>query len=104
MIIPKDSGINLSFSIDPKDVARSGGPVLRPDGNYIAAALDFWFTESTKNTHYMVHAEYDSEDDPNGHFVTLLRLTNVEFGAPTVFGSSSVAIENLQIEPPGNRE
>ena len=104
VIIPKESGVNLSFSIDPKDVARAGGPVTRPDGTYIAAVLEFWFTDSAKNTHYMVHAEFDAEDAPNGHFVTLLRLTNIEFGAPTVFGSGAITIGNLRTEPPANRE
>jgi len=104
VIIPKESAVNLSFSIDPKNVARHGGPVTRPDGTHIAAALDFWFTDSSKNTHYMVHAEFDAEDDPNGHFVTLLRLTNIEFGSPTVFGSGTISVEGVRIEPPTNRE
>jgi hypothetical protein len=93
VIIPKDSGVSVAFSIDPQDVARAGGPVSRPDGTYIAASLDFWFTDSTKNTHYMVHAEFDADEDPDGHFVNLLRLTNVEFGAPTIFGSVTVGAE-----------
>ena len=72
--------------------------MTRPDGTYIAAALDFWFTDSAKNTHYMVHAEFDADEDQDGHFVNLLRLTNVEFGAPTIFGSASILIDSLQVE------
>jgi hypothetical protein len=90
VIVPKETGINLSFSIDPSEVARAGGPVTRKDGSYIAASLDYWYTDSARQAHYSVHAEFDAEDDPDGRFVTLLRLTNVEFGPPTFFGSATV--------------
>jgi hypothetical protein len=104
VIIPKESGANLSFFIDPKEFARAGGPVTRPDGTYIAAALDYWFTDSSKNTHYMVHAEFDPEDVPDERFVTQLRLANIEFGDQPVFGSGNLSLGNLQIEPTTNRE
>jgi hypothetical protein len=104
VIIPKESGTTLSFFIDPQNVARAGSQVMRSDGTCIAAALDFWFTDSSKNTHYMVHAEFDSEDVPDERFVTQLRLSNIEFGDPTVFGLASVEVESLRIEPTGNRE
>ena len=90
LIIPKETSVNLTFSIDPKDVARAGGPVMRPDGTYIAASLEYWFTDSAKHTHYMVHAEFDGEDAPDERFVTLLRLTNIEFGPPTVFATGAI--------------
>lgn len=89
VVIPKESGVVLTFSIDPKDVSRAGSPVTRPDGTYIAAILEYWFTDSAKQTHYVVHAEYDAEDAPSGNFVTLLRLTNIEFGPPVVFASGA---------------
>jgi hypothetical protein len=104
VIIPKESGVNLSFFIDPKNVGRAGGPITRPDGTYIAAALDFWFTDSSKNTHYLVHAEFDAEDVPDDRFVTQLRLSNIDFGDPTVFGSAQVTFGGLRIQPPVNRE
>ena len=104
VIIPKETRVDLSFSIDPKDVARAGGPVGRPDGTYIAASLEYWFTDSAKQTHYMVHAEFDAEDAPDGRFVTLLRLTNIEFGPPTVFGSASIAIGTVSIAAKGTVE
>ena len=94
VVMPRGGGVTLSFSIDPNDVARSrGGPVMRADGSYIAASLDFWFTDGAKNTHYMVHAEFDAEASPTESFVTLLRLTNVEFGPPTVFGTAQVTFQ-----------
>jgi hypothetical protein len=98
VIIPKESGCKVSFSMDPKEVARAGGPVSRPNGTFIAAALDFWFSDSSKRTHYMVHAEFESDDSPDERFVTLLRLTNIEFSDPTVFGSSQISIGGVQIE------
>jgi len=104
VIIPKESGVNLTFIINPKDVARAGGPVTRADGTYIAATLDFWFTDSSKNTHYMVHAEYDAEEVPDGRFVTQLRLSNIEFGNPTVFGSAQISLGGLRIETSANQE
>ena len=65
---------------------------MRPDGTYIAASLEYWFTDSAKHTHYMVHAEFDAEDDPDGRFLTLLRLTNIEFGPPTVVSTAAIGL------------
>ena len=93
VIIPKETGVVLTFLIDPKVVARAGGPVRRPDGGYIAASLDYWFTDSAKQTQYMVHAEFDAEDAPDSRFVALLRLTNIEFGPPTVFTAGAATLD-----------
>jgi hypothetical protein len=101
VIIPKETGVDLSFSINPKDVARAGGPVGRPDGTYIAASLEYWFTDCAKQTHYMVHAEYDAEDALDSRFVTLLRLTNIEFGPPTVFTTGTIEFGPLTVSATG---
>ena len=80
VVIPKDTGAVIEFAF--VKVWRVGGPVMRPDGGYIALSLDFWFTDASKVTHYMVHAEFDAITNERGEFNGGLRLTNIEFGPP----------------------
>jgi hypothetical protein len=78
VVLPKDTNGTIVFTFDR--VSRAGGPVLRPDGSYIALTVDFWFTDVSKTTHYLVHAEFDPIPNDINKFNGGLRLTNIEFG------------------------
>jgi hypothetical protein len=82
VVLPKDTDAIISFTFDKETVSRAGGPVTRPDGSYIALSVDFWFTDVSKTTHYMVHAEFDAIPNVKSQFNGGLRLTNIEFGPP----------------------
>ena len=82
VVLPKDTDAIIAFTFDKATVSRAGGPVSRPDGSYIALSVDFWFTDVSKTTHYMVHAEFDPTPNVQRQFNGGLRLTNIEFGPP----------------------
>jgi hypothetical protein len=84
VVIPKDTGATVSFSAIQASPGRMGGPVMRPDGTFIALALDYWFMDASRETHYSVHAEFDAVEvtGMNSRFVAGLRLTKIDFGPP----------------------
>jgi hypothetical protein len=82
VVIPKETGATVSFKFDKSKIARAGGPVMKPDGSYIALSLDYWFMDASKVTHNFVHAEFEIAGKAVLGPLDTLRLTNIEFGPP----------------------
>ena len=89
IVIPRDTETSFLFERRKSHPDRNGPPEVNADGQWNVATLEYWVTDSSKETHYQIIATFHLQDDNSPPTVAEFILDDITIGGPTKFASGN---------------